>query len=113
MTALDGDGLPMLSLAAASGHLECIEVLVENSADVNAQTKRWDVSNSLTILVGSLISNPPPPPPTQLTVPCSKQQEAGEGLKQLIKTILSSSSIALEILHCTSVFTKGLQELTA
>lgn len=39
VTALDGDGLPMLSLAAASGHLECIEVLVENSADVNAQTK--------------------------------------------------------------------------
>ena len=51
VNALDGDGLPMLSLAAAIGHLECIEVLVENSADVNAQTKRWgDVSNSLAIL---------------------------------------------------------------
>ena len=62
VTALDGDGLPMLSLAAASGHLECIEVLVENSADVNAQTKRWDVSNSLTILASSLIPSSPPPP---------------------------------------------------
>ena len=41
VNAVDGDGLPMLSLAAASGHLECVEVLVENSADVNAQTKRW------------------------------------------------------------------------
>lgn len=41
VNAVDGDGLPMLSLAAASGHLECVEVLVENSADVNTQTKRW------------------------------------------------------------------------
>lgn len=40
MNAVEEGGLPILSLAAASGHLECIGMLVENGAGVNAQTKR-------------------------------------------------------------------------
>lgn len=40
MNAMEEGGLPILSLAAASGHLECIGMLVENGAGVNAQTKR-------------------------------------------------------------------------
>lgn len=34
-----GTGLPLLSLAACNGHLECIAVLVEAGAPVNAQTR--------------------------------------------------------------------------
>ena len=40
MNSVDSSGLPMLSLAAANGHLECIGVLVENGANIDAQAKR-------------------------------------------------------------------------
>ena len=40
MNAVEEGGLPVLSLAATSGHLECIGVLVESGASVNAQAKR-------------------------------------------------------------------------
>jgi len=40
VNAMEEGGLPVLSLAAASGHLECISMLVDNGAGVNAQSKR-------------------------------------------------------------------------
>lgn len=39
MNAIDGSGLPMLSLAASSGHMECMGLLIEGGAKVNAQAK--------------------------------------------------------------------------
>ena len=35
----DSSGLPLLSLAAGNGHLDCVGVLVEGGASVNAQHK--------------------------------------------------------------------------
>ena len=108
VNALDGDGLPMLSLAAASGHLECIEVVVENSADVNAQTKRWgDISNSLTVLVGSLFSN------GFLFLVVTNSSWGGGFTSLLLYQSSHCPTIVPGILHRTSVFAKGLQESTA
>ena len=39
MNAVDSSGLPMLSLATSSGHMECIGALIEGGARINAQAK--------------------------------------------------------------------------
>ena len=39
MNAVDSCGLPMLSLAASNGHMECMGPLMEGGAKVNAQAK--------------------------------------------------------------------------
>ena len=39
MNAMDNSGIPMLSLAASNGHMECIGALIEGGACVNAQAK--------------------------------------------------------------------------
>ena len=39
MNAMDNCGLPMLSLAASNGHLDCIGPLIEAGASVNIQAK--------------------------------------------------------------------------
>ena len=40
MNAVDKSGNPVLSLAAANGHLECIEVLIENGGSVDTTANR-------------------------------------------------------------------------
>lgn len=41
MNAVDSDGLPVLSLAAVNGHVDCIGPLVgEGGANVNAKARR-------------------------------------------------------------------------
>ena len=39
MNAVDSCDLPMLSLAASNGHMECLGALVEGGANVNAQSR--------------------------------------------------------------------------
>ena len=39
MNAVDSCGLPMLSLAASNGYMECMGPLMEGGAKVNAQAK--------------------------------------------------------------------------
>ena len=39
VNAVDNSGVPLLSLAASNGHMECIGALVEGGANVNAQAK--------------------------------------------------------------------------
>ena len=39
MNVVDSSGMPMLSLATSSGHMECISPLIEGGASVNAQAK--------------------------------------------------------------------------
>ena len=39
MNAVDSSGVPLLSLATSSGHMDCISALIEGGACVNAHAK--------------------------------------------------------------------------